>query len=76
MFLVMEIQKFQNGNFSTPVTAYPTREKAESKYYSILASAAVSTLPLHAAVLMTEEGYVLSSQSYKHVEEESSEDQA
>ena len=37
-----------------------------SKYHAILSSAAVGTLPIHAAVLLTADGYVLESRCYEH----------
>ena len=64
--LVIEIQTFPDGAMSTPTYAYDSQLSAEAKYHSILASAAVSSLPEHAAVLMTSDGYVLEAKCYKH----------
>ena len=65
-YLVMEIQTWDTGAVQTPTYAFDTREKAESKYHAILSSAAVGTLPVHAAVLLTNEGYVQESRCYEH----------
>lgn len=64
-YLVIEIQT--NGdNVSNIVTAYDDRNTAESAYHSILASAAVSSLPCHAAMIVTEEAQVIAGARYKH----------
>lgn len=65
-FLVTEIQVFEGGAVSTPSYAYETQTAAEAKYHSILAAAAVSALPVHAAILFTEEGFPLRHECYKH----------
>lgn len=69
-YLVTEIQKFENGQMSTPSYAYDNRNSAEAKFHSILASAAVSALPVHSCILFTEEGFVLDTHCYKHGEEQ------
>jgi len=51
---------------TTQTWAYDTQLSAEVKYHTILASAAGSALPEHAAVLMTSDGYVLEAKCYKH----------
>ena len=65
-YLVTEIQTFENGSISTPSYAYENRNSAESKYHAILSAAAVSALPCHAAVLMTNEGQILDHGMYRH----------
>ena len=66
MYVVLEIQTNSNGTVGNLVTAYDNRSAAESAFHSILASAAVSALPAHAAVLMTNEGSVIDSRCYTH----------
>ena len=66
MYIVIELQKNAYGVVSNIVTEHATREEAESKYYSILASAAVSNVPVHSAIMMTEEGEPVRNRSYKH----------
>ena len=54
MYLVVEIQKYDSGNIGNIVTVKQTRAEAESTYHSVLASAALSSLPVHGAILMDE----------------------
>lgn len=70
MFVVMEIQVFSDGKMSTPCYAYEDRNKAEAKYHNILAGASVSKLPKHSAIMVTDDGFYLKSESYTHKEEE------
>ena len=51
----------------TTTTQHRDRTKAEARYHSALASAANSeTIERWSAVLMTNEGFVIASQSYDH----------
>ena len=65
-YIVIELQKNADGQVSNLVTSHETLADAESKFYSILASAAVSSLPVHSAILVSEEGLPVRSQCYKH----------
>lgn len=65
-YIVMEIQTFDTGAISTPTYAYDNRLTAESKYHALLSGAATSALPLHAVTLMTSDGRMVQSQSYRH----------
>lgn len=67
MFIVIEIQV--NETASTIVNSYDTRNEAEARYHTILSAAAASAVPKHSAVLLSEEGYYLKSEVYKHGEE-------
>ena len=64
--IVTEIQKFEDGSMSTPSYAFDDQNAAEAKYHTILAAAAVSALPVHAAIMFTEEGFPLKNECYKH----------
>lgn len=66
MYIVFEIQTNEGGAIGTLTYTYEDRNQAESKFHDVLASAAVSALPKHACVLMTEEGFGLMHQCYKH----------
>lgn len=72
-YIVIELQTNNDGVVGNLVYSYTDRNQAEQKYHLVLASAAVSTLPAYAAVLMTSDGRTLASQCYKHVEESESE---
>lgn len=63
-YIVMELQT--DAVTATLVNQYGDRAAAESKFHTVLAAAAVSAVPVHAAVLMTEEGFVLRNECYKH----------
>lgn len=71
-YYVMEIQQYTNGEYGHIVHfAYDenpekARLKGESKYHEVLATAAVSELPSHAAILMTAEGFPVYHTCYKH----------
>lgn len=67
MFIVIEIQK--DVTAATLVSTHDTRNEAENKYHTVLAYAAVSSLPKHSAVLMDENGITLKQESYFHEEE-------
>ena len=66
MYIVIELQKDAKGVVSNIVTSYENLAEAESKYYSILASAAVSKVPVHSAIIVSEEGFPVKHQCYKH----------
>lgn len=65
----MEIQTNASGEVATLINQYEALNNAESKFHQILASASVSDIPVHTAVLMDEKGktyraeYYLNSQS-------------
>ena len=65
-YIVVELQKNKEGILTPLVTEHDDLEAAESKYYSVLAYAAVSELPVHSAVILSEEGFRHNSKCYKH----------
>lgn len=68
-YLVTEIQHWDTGTIQNPTWSYDDRNKAEAKYHTVLAAAAVSALPVHSAMLFTDEGFTLESKCYKHSKE-------
>ena len=67
MFIVLEIQTNTNGTVSMlPPIIKASREEAESAYHSILSFAAVSALPMHAAMLLANAGHEIMHQAYTH----------
>ena len=68
-YLVTEIQTWDTGSIQTPTYAYDDRLSAEAKYHSILATAAKSTLPMHACMMFTADGREIMHQCYTHVTE-------
>lgn len=69
MYIVIEIQTNLNGTVGNFVWSYENRSNAEEKYHTVLAAAAKSGLPCHAAVMLRNDGLQLAAQAYK-VEEE------
>jgi len=65
MFLVIEIQTSTSG-VSTLSYSFTDRNAAEEQYHRILTAAAVSQLPKHAAIMVSEEGFPLRHECYKH----------
>ena len=70
MYIVIEIQTNPNGTVGNIVNAYATKDLAFQKFHTILAAAAVSTLPVHAAVILNNMGLQIAAQYFEHVEEE------
>lgn len=71
-YLVIEIQK-TGDQIANIVTAHDDRNAADSKYYTVLAAAAISSVPKHAASLLTEDGMCIRSEVYEHYEHEEAE---
>ena len=71
-FYIIEVQQYQDGSygdikhFAYDEDPDKARLKAESKYYEVLAAAAVSELPMHSAILFSAEGFPIMHQCYKH----------
>ena len=71
-YYIIEIQKYQDGGFghivhwASDADADRARMKAESKYHEVLAAAAISELPQHAAALLASDGAELMRQCYYH----------
>ena len=66
MYIVIELQTYDNGTVGNIVNKYDTLNEAESKWHSVLAAAAVSTLPVHAAVILTNAGTLIRSEYFMH----------
>ena len=64
-FLVIEIQKNSEGVVSNIVTAYSDKRQAESAYYTILAAAALSNLPVHTAMVIDDMGNTYHRECYQ-----------
>ena len=65
MFIVLELQATLT-NVAHIFTIYADQAQAESSYHLVLSAAAVSTVPMHSALLMTADGQVMRSETYKH----------
>ena len=65
-YLVIEIQTNSDGTVGNIVFAYDTENEAWSKYHDILHHAAVSSLPMHAAVLIANDGNLIDQKCFRH----------
>ena len=64
-YIVIELQT--NGNTTANiVSSYSDRNQAESKFHTVMASAAVSAVEVHACTMLTEDGKVVRQESYRH----------
>ena len=69
IYIVMEVQG-NSENAATLISNYSNRNEADSKFHQILSAAAVSNVPIHSAVLLTDTGKMLKSEYYEHKSEE------
>lgn len=69
-FLVIEMQTSVEGQVSSAVYTFDTREEAESKWHMVLSYAAVGGLPMHAASLLRSDGALLDRKCYVHAQPE------
>ena len=65
-YIVIEMQKNTEGQVANLVTDHNTLAEAESKFYTILASAAINDVPVHSAIIVSEEGFPVKHNCYKH----------
>ena len=66
MYIVVELQTNADGVVSNLVTSHNTLAEAESKFHSIMASAAINDVPVHSAIIVSEEGFPVAHKCYKH----------
>lgn len=70
IYIVTDIRTVPNeGGYAVLVnsTQHHTRNGAEERYHTALAAAARSEqYPVYSAIMATNEGFVIASQSYKH----------
>ena len=65
MYKIIELQT-TGDTTAHLVSNAVTWEQAQSAYHTILAAAAVSSVPVHAAAILNEEGQVVEHMAYKH----------
>lgn len=70
MYIAVEIKEKADGSVEVSNYKKDTREEAEKAYHSILAVAAVSTHPVHSALILNVEGATLKKDCYKHEQHE------
>ncbi len=64
MYAVLELQK--SDTLAALVDTYIDRSQAEQRFHTVLSYAAVSEIPVHTVLLISDEGYVLKQDSYIH----------
>lgn len=70
-YIVIEIQKAADGTVAIPpIATYDTFFEALSRYHTILASAAISQVPVHTAVVLNEVGQEIRLDSFNHADEQ------
>ena len=70
-YIVIEIQRAADGTIAVPpINTYDNLFDALSRYHTILASAAVSAVPVHTACILTEVGQQIRLDSFNHVGEQ------
>lgn len=68
MYVILELQVI-NGNIYvvTPIQTAETQNEAMSKYHGILSSAAISSVPIHSAIVMNERAEYVAKETYEHI---------
>ena len=70
MYIIMEIQKNNDGSIGVPpIITKEDRNEAESEYCSIRAVAAISKLPQHTVIMMEDNGKLYDFKCYTHEKE-------
>lgn len=71
MYILHEMQTTGNETALVPARTFTDRNEAESAYHTALGYAAVSTIPVHAVVLMDEHGSTVRREFYEHAQDQS-----
>ena len=65
MYIVIELQT-ESDSVSPIINSYSTINQAYQKYYSILSAAAVSSVKTHTAMIVSENGEIITAESFQH----------
>lgn len=66
MYYIIEIQKQSDENCAHLIQTAETENQAKSIFHQIMASAAISSVPIHTAIVLTDEGVPIIRESYQH----------
>ena len=66
MYIVIELQANAEGQVANIPTVYQTLAEAWNKFYTILAAAAISEVPIHSAVILDATGMSIANRSFTH----------
>lgn len=69
MIIIQEIQTNGQQTALTPAVTFEDRNQAESRFHSILASAAISEVQVHTVIMYDEHGNVIKREFYEHLAE-------
>lgn len=64
--IIVEIQHSNSGSTATICTTHADRSEAEQKYHKVLSAAAVSSVDVHSAVMLDDDGTQIKRESYYH----------
>lgn len=67
-YLVIELQT-TGSTTANIVTQYSTLTAAQQAFYTICAAAVVSTVEMHAVLIVDETGFVMMNESFEHPKE-------
>lgn len=66
-YIVIELQKYADGSVSAPpINTYDSFNEAVSRWHTILATASISNVPVHSAIILTETGQTVRMDSFNH----------
>jgi hypothetical protein len=69
-YVIIELQKFADGSVAVPpISTADDFFQARSIFHGICATAAISQVPVHSVVLMTETGQEIGLESFNHTAE-------
>ena len=66
MYILIEMQTVETQTAIVPAVTYADRNQAESAYYTALAAAAVSSVSVHAVMLIDDHGNIIKHDYYEH----------
>lgn len=68
MYIVLEIQKMSESSVAIPTPIYSNADKnqAESEFHRLSSLAAVSNVPVHSVMILSDEGLLQKVETYTH----------
>lgn len=66
MYILHEMQTTASGTALVPAQTFTDKNQAESAFHTALAAAAISSVTVHAVVLMDEHGNTIKRDFYEH----------
>lgn len=66
MYIIIELQT-TGGHTANIVTTKETKDEAMSAFHSILASAAISKVEYHTAIVVDKKGQYIARECYEHI---------